>query len=154
MGNGQGLPIHNTGSSSLPNGFDNLRLNHTLHVPQFTKKLLSISDLTCDNNAIIEFNSQVVFVKDKNTKRVLLKGMLKDDLYRVLLPKVDLALSVNFNNPSLLSIFNKYSDPFTWFKSSLSAIRLWHFQLGHPAPLIMNKVAKLSNNSFFSSNFS
>ena len=62
-----------------------------LHVPKITKNLLSIARLTRDNNAIVEFNSKFVFVKDKDSKMVLLRGMLKDGLYRVLLPKLESA---------------------------------------------------------------
>ena len=105
------------------------------------KNLLSIARLTCDNNAIVEFNSKFVFVKDKDSKKVLLRGMLKDGLYQVLLPKLDFSNSSNLNNVFFLAFLDTFSDPFYCFNSSISANKLWHIRSGHPAPLIMNKVA-------------
>lgn len=57
-----------------------------LHVPSISDNLLTISRITNDNNAIVEFDSHCLYVKDKGSKKVLLKGMLKNGLYRVLVP--------------------------------------------------------------------
>ena len=137
-----------TGSSNFKTADGNLYLKNMLHVPKITKNLLSIARLTRDNNAIVEFNSKFVFVKDKDSKRVLLRGVLKDGLYKVLIPHVFSNFSGVANNSSM-ALFNSVSNQFNCFSSSVSVNKLWHFRLGHPAPLIMNKVAAQCNNSFF-----
>ena len=144
VGNGQGLPIQNTGSSSFKTSSGIIHLDNILHVPKITKILLSIAKLTYDNNAIVEFHPFSVFVKDKITKKVLLRGMLKDGLYRV-----NVSDAKHVNNLSFLAHFSKDSDFFHCFSSKVSVNKLWHLRLGHPSPLIMNKVANLCNNSFY-----
>lgn len=48
----------------------------------YNKNLLSISKLTKDNNFVIEFYSYSCFVKDRKTRVMLLKGIVKDSLYQ------------------------------------------------------------------------
>ena len=135
VGNGQGLHIKNIGSSHC----GNLVLNKILHVPSVTKNLLSIAQLTSDNNALVEFNSRFVFVKDKATGKILLQGKLRDGLYKVSLPETKHA---NPNSSHLASFFAALSHvqlSKTCFPK-LSSIHLWHFRLGHPSSLILNKV--------------
>ena len=84
MGNGLGLQIHHVGSAILNTlTTQNLYLTNILHVPDITKSLLSVSRLLADNNAIIEFHKSICFVKDKNTRITLLKGIARDGLYQV-----------------------------------------------------------------------
>lgn len=66
-GNGQGLSIMNFGSSSFQTSSGIFWLNNMLHVPHITKNLLSIVHVTLDNN-VVEFNSQFVFVMDKDSR--------------------------------------------------------------------------------------
>lgn len=47
--NGEKLQVCNTGVSSLPWKNESLKLNQVLHAPKFTKNLLSVSQVTCDN---------------------------------------------------------------------------------------------------------
>ncbi|KAK4843082.1 hypothetical protein QYF36_003837 [Acer negundo] len=65
-----------------------LHLRNLLHVPQIAKNLLGISRFTHDNNSIAEFYDGYCLIKDKITKKTLLKGTLKDGLYKLEL-KVD-----------------------------------------------------------------
>ncbi|GLT71534.1 hypothetical protein SLA2020_435450 [Shorea laevis] len=58
VGNGQGLKIAHIGSSNLLHKY-NLRLHHMLHVPELTKNLFSVHKLAFDNNAILEFHSDL-----------------------------------------------------------------------------------------------
>ena len=64
-------------------------------MPTIQKNLISVSELTKDNNVFMEFHPSCCFVKDKMTGRVILKGILKDGLY--LLQSFDPS-----NNPMLL----------------------------------------------------
>ena len=69
-----------------------------------------MSKLTCDNNAIVEFDHDCCSVKDKVTRKVLLKGILKDGLYQL-----DNATKTNKDSCAYLSV---------------KEIR--HKELGHP----------------------
>lgn len=60
-----------------------LFLNNILHVLAITKNLLSISQFTKDNDVVVEFNSEFCLIKNKNSKKVLLQGGLKHDLYQL-----------------------------------------------------------------------
>jgi gag-polypeptide of LTR copia-type len=77
IGNGSGLSISHIGSSCI----GNIKLYNMLHVPDITKNPLSISQLTKDNNIIMEFTSSSCFVKDQATNQVLLHGTLVNGLY-------------------------------------------------------------------------
>ena len=50
-------------------------------MPTIQKNLISVSQLTKDNNVFMEFHPSCCFVKDKVTGKVVLKGILKDGLY-------------------------------------------------------------------------
>ena len=49
------------------------------------KSLLSVSQLTKDNNVVTEFNSTSCLIKDKDLGLVLLQETLKDGLYQLVL---------------------------------------------------------------------
>ena len=83
IGNGSGLIIHSTGSSSLITRSHPLKLVNILHVPEIRKKLLSIYRLTNDNSVFIEFHSNYCVVKDEESGRPLLRGTIKDGLYLI-----------------------------------------------------------------------
>ncbi|KAH9682999.1 retrovirus-related pol polyprotein from transposon RE1 [Citrus sinensis] len=71
VGNGAGLSITHLGHATLKmldgntNAPFTLNLTNILLVPQITKNLISISQLTKDNNVIVEFTDKSCFVKDK-----------------------------------------------------------------------------------------
>ena len=79
VGNGQDLQISTIGSSNFRSVHGDICLKNILHVPQITKNLLSITKLTSDNNTVVEFNKNRVFVKDKVSKRFYCKELLKMD---------------------------------------------------------------------------
>uniref|UniRef100_A0A803PR45 Retrovirus-related Pol polyprotein from transposon TNT 1-94 n=1 Tax=Cannabis sativa TaxID=3483 RepID=A0A803PR45_CANSA len=84
VGDGNQLHISHVGSSTLQSDSGNkLLLNDVLHVPKIAKNLISISKLTADNKVFVEFFSDVCFVKDMETKMVVLRGRLKDGLYQL-----------------------------------------------------------------------
>ena len=53
-----------------------------LHEPAITKNLIIISRLLTDNNAIVEFQKYVCFVKDEY-RIILLEGIARDGLYQI-----------------------------------------------------------------------
>lgn len=78
-----------------------------------------------------------VFVKDKSTGRVVLKGTLKDGLYRLngASPKVlHISSSVLSENKSPSTVLAK---PSVMPEVNLVVSkRVWHRRLGHPTPTI------------------
>ena len=64
VGNGQALPISHKGKNFLKTTQGKLHLNNTLVVPNLKKNLLSVSQLTNDNDCIFEFNSNGFVIKD------------------------------------------------------------------------------------------
>jgi hypothetical protein len=79
VGNGQGLNIAHIGTSNLLDKH-NLCLPHMLHVLKLTKNLISVHKLAHDNNAVLEFHSDLFCVKDKATGAILVQGKSRDGL--------------------------------------------------------------------------
>ena len=117
VGNGTGLPIHSTSSSSLISRSQPLKLVNILHVPEIWKKLLSVYRLTNDNVVFVEFHATYCIVKDEETGRPLLRGMVKDGLY--LLAEA---------HPLEVNIGEKTSSD------------VWHHRLGHPNMRILQQI--------------
>ena len=114
VGNGQGLPVHHTGSTHLLYPSSKFLMPNILHVPSIQKNLLSVSQFTKDNNVSIDFHPSCFFVKDLTTGKVLLKGPLKHGLYSM---------------PHLLP---PPTTPVSFFGARAS-LPQWHYRLGHPA---------------------
>jgi hypothetical protein len=83
VGDGKGLDILHIGSASLSIGSTSLLLTNVLHVPSISKPLLSISQLTSDNNVYVEFHTDSCVVKDQASHRILLLGIRHNGLYLV-----------------------------------------------------------------------
>ena len=85
IGNGEGLSISNTGSSSFLSPNDShitFKLNKLLHVPSISKKLLSVSQFAKDNVVFFEFHPHLCLVKSQGTNKVVLQGVVgADGLY-------------------------------------------------------------------------
>lgn len=122
IGNGHGLAISHTGSSYLDSQTKRLNLHGVLHVPHMTKRLLSISQLTKDNDIIVEFNESGCVIKDSKTHQVLLEGGVSHGLY--------------------------YLPCHQSFVSEVSTGKLWHHRLGHTSSSVMNHLAKNKLVSF------
>jgi len=118
--NGERLKILASGTTKL----NNIDLHNVLYVPEITKKVLSVSKLTVDNNALVEFDTNDCYVKDKLTGRILLRGKLRDGLYQL--------SSVN-------SQVNK--DPCVY----MSLKENWHRKLRHLNNKVLEKVLKNCN---------
>ena len=119
-GNGERFKILASGTTTL----NNLNLYNVLYVPEITKNSLSVSKLTTDNNALVEFDANYCYLKDKLTGKILLRGKLRVGLYQL----------SNGN-----SQFNK--DPCVY----MSLKENWHRKLGHPNNKVLEKVLKNCN---------
>lgn len=86
FGNRTSLNISSVDQSSFTSNDHVFRLKNMLHIPHITKNLISISKFTKDNNVIFEFDSNGCFVKEKITRRIMLKGKLHNGLYAFVLP--------------------------------------------------------------------
>ncbi|PHT36366.1 hypothetical protein CQW23_24066 [Capsicum baccatum] len=113
IGNGQGLPIQNTGSFSFSD-FSNrkLSLNNILHVPSITKCLLSVQRFARDNNAFFEFHPDYFLVKDWDFKTLLLFDQSNDGLYS-------------------MSIKPQSSSSYSALSATKASSTCWHLHLGH-----------------------
>jgi hypothetical protein len=128
--NGAGMHISHIGQASLlTNTSRRLHLRNILRVPSVTRNLLSVPKLTRDNNVFVEFHPFDLFVKDRATRDVLLRGRCRNGLY---------ALDV----PSLPQVF-------TGVRVSPSQ---WHSRLDHPATPIVRHVICRHDLLFASSN--
>ena len=79
---GAGMHISHVGQASLlAHNFRKLHLSNVLCVPSATRSLLSIPQLTRDNNVLAEFHPFRFFIKDRDTRAVLLSGRLRHGLY-------------------------------------------------------------------------
>lgn len=58
--------------------------NTLLHTPFASSNLLSVYRLCVDNKVLIEFYSDMFYVRDFITKKVLLQGNIDNGLYKVL----------------------------------------------------------------------
>ena len=118
------MRISHVGQASLlAHNFRKLHLSNVLRVPSATRSLLSIPQLTRDNNVLAEFHPFRFFIKDRDTRAVLLSGRLRHGLYALDAPRT----------PSM------QSSP-----QAFSGVRVspthWHARLGHPATPIVRHV--------------
>jgi hypothetical protein len=127
VGNGQGLKIAHYDAFNLL-AKHHICLPNMLHVPQLTKNLFSIHKLAHDNNAIVEFHSDLFYIKEKTTGTILLQGRSKDGLYPLI--------------PSSKST----SSPVAYVGERTSADQ-WHKRLGHPSSRIVNNITSHFNFS-------
>jgi hypothetical protein len=124
---GSGMHIKHIGHSLIHTPYRDLKLNNILHVPHSSKSLASIHQIASDNNVFFELHPNVFFIKDRESRRILLQGRSKGGLYP--LPS---------NTSSLVSIKQVFST------NKTPQLR-WHSRLGHPSSSIVRFV--LSKNS-------
>jgi hypothetical protein len=121
VGNGQGLPVHHTGSTHLLYPSSKFLMPNVLHVPSIQKNLLSVSQFTKDNNVSIDFHPSCFFVKDLTMGKVLLKGPLKHGLYSMPHPLPPPTAPVSFFG-------------------ARASLPQWHYCLGHPTFRLVQQV--------------
>ncbi|XLR15048.1 hypothetical protein S83_042986, partial [Arachis hypogaea] len=85
VGNGMCLPIIHFESCILPASPSPLKLSNVLVVPHITKNLLSISQLTKENDIFVEFHPDRYIVKTPQGQ-TLLTGHVDNGLYRLPIP--------------------------------------------------------------------
>ena len=74
VGGGKGLSISNIDHTKIHTPYRTFTLSNVLHVPHITKPLLFVQKFYLVNNIYFEFHQFVFYVKDLNTKAVLLLG--------------------------------------------------------------------------------
>ncbi|KAI9161720.1 hypothetical protein LWI28_020105 [Acer negundo] len=175
--NGQTLPISHIGHLSIASDMipDYLIcLKNILFMPGIKKNLLSISQLTRDNAIEVEFNSSFCFIKDKATKRVVLKGVLKEGLYQVVIPHTERVLQSRNGSINVSPISNCLMSSISSFENKTnvtcvtndghtpqcnsfvvitglaplprqSVVKSWHNKLGHPNSNVLSIVLRSLN---------
>jgi histone deacetylase 1/2 len=78
VGNGSGLQILNTGSTTFNLGKSNFHLNNILHCPQVATNLISINRFCLDNNCYFILTD---LEKENLTGKILLRGVVDNGLY-------------------------------------------------------------------------
>jgi transposase InsO family protein len=121
---GSGMEIRHIGHGLLHSPTRDLHLNHILHVPSTSKDLLSVHRVANDNNVFFEFHPKHYFVKDQETKKILLSGPCENGLY-----------PVKPSNKRVLAAGKPSSS-------------LWHQRLGHPASPVVQRVLNLHKLPF------
>ena len=124
IGDGNGLSIHHTGSSSLHTPYTSFKLRNVLHVPFMKHNLLSAYQFLKDNNCSLTLDPYGSTVKDRISGKMLLQGPVKDGFY------------------PLHSSTNSTSSPpsSSAFLSIQAPVTVWHKRLGHPSSSIFRKV--------------
>jgi hypothetical protein len=120
--NGAGMNISHIGYAFVDSPSKRLQLRNVLHIPHATKNLVSIHRLTLDNNVFVEFHPWYFYVKDRETKRVLLKGRCTKGLY-------PLVSSSSSKNKQVLSATKPLATR-------------WHDRLGHPSFKVVQRVLR------------
>lgn len=116
-GNGKKKIISHIGSSAL----HNLRLPFVLVVPQITKRLLSVSKMSSNNDVYLQFYCTRCFFKSLQGKTLLTRDV-KDGLYRV---------------PSPLNKLPNKSPHIMALSGVRTSLHGWHKRLAHPhTPLL------------------
>ncbi|KAJ0106301.1 hypothetical protein Patl1_17588 [Pistacia atlantica] len=83
MGNGQALNITHYGKGFINSSCSTpILLKNILVVPKITKNLLSVSQVTTDNNLCVLFHGKYCSIKDKKGK-ILLEGVAEGGLYKL-----------------------------------------------------------------------
>lgn len=134
IGDGSGLSITHTGSTSLKTPHTAFTLNNVLCVPSMKKNLISISQFCTSNNVSIEFLPSSLLVKELRTGATLLREQTKDGVYEW-----------------------PVSSPLLAFSSIKTSSSKWHHRLGHPTfPILKHIVSsnQLGLSSSLSSEFS
>ena len=135
ISDGSPLTIDAIGDILVTDGKNKLMLRDVLLVPQLTRNLLSISQLTQQYLVKCEFTDDLFCVKERATGRILIMGQRKGDLYMLSKKKeANFFKEANFSN-----------------RHTSGTEELWHQHLGHPQNstiniLRTNKLISVSSN--------
>jgi hypothetical protein len=133
VGNGAGLAIENTGSSSLIPLNSKFQtefcLNNIQHCLKASTNLLSIQKFCHNNHCCFKLTSTHFFVKNIRTRAILLAGKSKDGLYPLRFKRA-------FSNNKCI---------FTATLGLKTTPSVWHFRLGHCSSVTMTHVLNKSH---------
>lgn len=124
IGNGDTLPITQSGNVFLSSGTYVFRLFDVLRVPSLHKNLLSVAQFTNDMHVSITFFPWGYHIRDLQTGVLLFQGLCKNGLYPIF--------------PKLLT------GPNTAFSSVAVSSSLWHRRLGHPSNRVLDSLVSKS----------
>jgi hypothetical protein len=79
--NGVGMSISHVGETTFHTQDRDLKFKHILHVPQVKKNLVSVHHFTSDNNIFLEYHPYFFLIKDRATRKLLLKERCHKGLY-------------------------------------------------------------------------
>ncbi|GKA28839.1 ribonuclease H-like domain-containing protein [Tanacetum coccineum] len=108
VGDGKSIPVTNTGHRIIPSHHRPLHLHNVLVTPNLIKNLISVRQITRDNNCTIEFDAFGFFVKDYLTRHILIRCDSSGNLYPSTKPS---------------------TSPIAYLSTSAS---IWHQRLGRP----------------------
>ncbi|PKU77855.1 Retrovirus-related Pol polyprotein from transposon TNT 1-94 [Dendrobium catenatum] len=120
IGDGSSVSIANSGKGLLPTPSRKLILSQILHSPSIKFNLLSISQLTKDNNIAITFNPSGFLFKDLMTQEIILQGPCLDGMYPIRAPT---AIKIHA------------------LSSTKDRTNLWHNRTGHPSHKTLFQIA-------------
>ena len=113
VGDDKGFFIFNISHTKLYTPHHTFTLYNILHVPYIQKHFIYVHKFCLDNNVYFEFHSFVFYIKDLNTKELLLSSQSKDGFYV-------------FFESSSMSIPQAY-----WFPCIFAFVNLWYRRLSH-----------------------
>ena len=85
---GSGMDISHIGHTTVRTPSRDIHLKNVLYVPQAKKNLASVHRLATDDSAFLEFHPDVFFIKDQETKNILLEGRCRNGLYPLPSPPI------------------------------------------------------------------
>ncbi|KAM1942342.1 hypothetical protein ACFX15_010828 [Malus domestica] len=124
VGDGQGMPIHHTGSSILQTPHVAFQLNNVLHVPMMQFNLLSAYQFLRDNYCSLTLDFDGSVIKDRSTGKMFFRGPIRDGFYPL------------------------QGQPFQASSSALvstqASLQQWHKRVGHPSTSILKRILHTS----------
>jgi hypothetical protein len=130
--NGSYMHISHVGQSTIYTRDHNLVLKDILHVPNASKNLVSVHKFTYDNNTLFEYHLWHFSLKDRDTRKLLLRGRCRNDLYP--LPLVGW-LAIQDPNKGVFAV-------------TKLTVAWWNHRLGHISRQIDLCVLSQNNLSF------
>ncbi|KAL4280812.1 hypothetical protein GQ457_03G013600 [Hibiscus cannabinus] len=132
MGNGNKVEITHVGPGTLSAVDRCLTLRNLLCVLDIKRNMLSVSQFARDNGIYFEFHPHNCYVKDVQTKEVLLEGRLTPEgLYEI---------NTTHNSDVDYSTANKAIPEVCDVSKSCVPLQLWHQRLGHPSLSVLKNV--------------
>ena len=116
---GPGLKITHSGSLTLPFPKLTFQVQDTLCVPTINQNLISVHHFTKNNNVFLEFHPSCFFVKDQQTREILLQEPCENGVYPPPHPHA--------------------SSPITMVHERTS-INGWHQRLGHSSLKVVDRM--------------